>query len=199
MRGPHTSLDLGQAHMRTTSGEEYTEPFLTMAGIGRDALAVQKTGIIAKKRTGWAAYALTGMVEALRPAIGMDVQLDDCDPVKTSVLDGAGRQHPRSALGSARLSGSVGRRWHPRGAPSAAQAARSVAAGRGQGTHRTRSSGGRVALLERLEVARPAAPAIAGSGRRRRCGRRHRTRCQRPEALRQVQLPLSAHTNTGQS
>ncbi len=83
LRGPHTSLDLGQAHMRTTSGEEYTEPFLTMAGIGRDALAVQKTGIIAKKRTGWAAYALTGMVEALRPAIGMDVQLDDCDPVKT--------------------------------------------------------------------------------------------------------------------
>lgn len=80
LRGPHACLDLGRAHLRTTGGDEYCEPFLTMAGIGRDALTVQRTGMIAKKRTGWAAYAISGMMEALRPPIGMDVQLDDRPP-----------------------------------------------------------------------------------------------------------------------
>ncbi len=82
LRGPHARIDLGRADLRTTDGEQYREPFLTMAGIGRDALAVQKTGMIAKRSAGWAAYALSGMVEALRPSIGMEIQLDEQPPTR---------------------------------------------------------------------------------------------------------------------
>lgn len=116
LRGPHVEMDLGWARMRTTTrvatvqvpGEERSpqtgasgqvsseqlvceEPFATMCGIGRDALAVSRTGLISKKRAGWGAYALSGAVEALLPPIAMSVQIDDDPPTEVrcwSVLAG---------------------------------------------------------------------------------------------------------------
>lgn len=75
--GASAALDLGWAHGHTAAGDEFDEPFLTMAGIGRDAETVAHTEFAAKKRLGWFAYALAGAQQAVRPPIPMRVQLDD--------------------------------------------------------------------------------------------------------------------------
>lgn len=70
-------LDLGRAELQTTTGLVHSEPFCTMIGIGRDAQSVAATGLGAKKRWGWGAYALAGLQHALLPPLPMSVQLDD--------------------------------------------------------------------------------------------------------------------------
>lgn len=73
-------LDLGWAQLTDPDGKVAIEPFLTMAGIGRDARAVASTTLAAKYRLGALAYGLAGLGQALRPGLPMTVQLDDQPP-----------------------------------------------------------------------------------------------------------------------
>lgn len=77
LTGPSVELDVGWAHLVTASGAEHDEPFLTMAGIGRDARSVAGATHEAKMRLGWLAYAAAGLKEALLPALRMSVRVDD--------------------------------------------------------------------------------------------------------------------------
>ncbi len=80
LTGRSALLDLGLARLTTADGHELEEPFLTMAGIGRDAETVANTELGSKLRWGWGAYALAGLRQALRPALAMQVSYDDEPP-----------------------------------------------------------------------------------------------------------------------
>lgn len=97
LSGPSTELDLGWARLQTVDGRQLDEPFLTMAGIGRDAETVARTDLRAKVRIGAAAYALQGARQATRPALPMHVKVDDQPEraiVTWSVLAGLIRDAP---------------------------------------------------------------------------------------------------------
>ncbi len=97
LTGPSVQLDVGWASLHTASGQRYDEPFLTMAGIGRDAQTVARTRLASKVRIGAAAYALHGVRQAIRPPLPMKVQLDDDQPESVltwTVLAGLTRQAP---------------------------------------------------------------------------------------------------------
>lgn len=97
LTGPSVELDVGWANLQTASGQRFDEPFLTMAGIGRDAQTVARTRLSSKVRIGAAAYALHGVRQAIRPPLPMKVQLDDDQPESVltwTVLAGLTRQAP---------------------------------------------------------------------------------------------------------
>lgn len=77
LSGPTAVLDVGWARLVKADGQVLDEPFLTMAGIGRDAQAIASTDRTAKMRLGWAAYALQGLAHAAHPPLPMRVQMDD--------------------------------------------------------------------------------------------------------------------------
>jgi len=97
LSGPSTELDVGWARLQTVDGRQLDEPFLTMAGIGRDAETVARTDLKAKVRIGAAAYALQGVRQATRPALPMQIKVDDQPErsiVSWSVLAGLIREAP---------------------------------------------------------------------------------------------------------
>lgn len=74
-------VDLGWAKMISADQVELAdEPFLVMAGIGRDAEAVQSTRAFLKRRWGWGAYAESGVRHALAGPISMQVSYDEQEP-----------------------------------------------------------------------------------------------------------------------
>ncbi|MFB9619944.1 diacylglycerol kinase family protein [Brooklawnia cerclae] len=78
--GSVVRIDVGWASGESTHGPWGEEPFVTMAGIGRDARTVACTGLSDKRRLGWWAYGVSGLAEARRRALPMRVQIDDEEP-----------------------------------------------------------------------------------------------------------------------
>ncbi|SDB80017.1 Diacylglycerol kinase family enzyme [Raineyella antarctica] len=79
LAGRELVLDVGRARVRTTKDPTRWQgplTFLVMAGIGRDARAVEATGLRLKRALGWVAYLAAGIGEALRRPLPMLVDLD---------------------------------------------------------------------------------------------------------------------------
>lgn len=75
--GLDIDADLGQAVLVGSSASAEPEPFLVMAGMGRDAETVRDTSAFLKRRSGWTAYAESGVRHALAKALLLRVQYDD--------------------------------------------------------------------------------------------------------------------------
>lgn len=81
LAAPEVPVDISWAQLVTSGADHDTtaakEPFLAMAGIGRDAQTVASTRAFLKRRWGWGAYAESGIRHALAGALDMTVQYDD--------------------------------------------------------------------------------------------------------------------------
>lgn len=87
LAAPALPVDLGWAKLTTAEQNDdqdaarpsAQEPFMVMAGIGRDAQTVASTRAFLKRRWGWGAYAESGIRHALAGTLPMTVQFDDAN------------------------------------------------------------------------------------------------------------------------
>ena len=77
LSGPSTELDLGWARLQTVDGRQLDEPFLTMAGIGRDAKSIATIVDTDREDTETALLILNG---------GITVASDGIDPDTAALI-----------------------------------------------------------------------------------------------------------------
>ena len=80
--GPDISLDTGMVRLEFASGEQLTDRFLVVIGVGRDALSLDGVSDRVKKITGPGAYFASGIPQLARKPLPMTVAIDN-DPPET--------------------------------------------------------------------------------------------------------------------
>ncbi|MCL2316948.1 MAG: NAD(+)/NADH kinase [Actinomycetia bacterium] len=77
LAGPLAAADLGQVVCVRDGHPDAVQPMLVVAGLGRDAQAVDQVRHGLKRALGWVAYAEAGVHRVLARGVPMDLRLDD--------------------------------------------------------------------------------------------------------------------------
>jgi diacylglycerol kinase (ATP) len=74
--GPAARVDLGRVVLSRAGEREDERPFLVVAGVGHDALAVEGASLLVKRRLGWASYIAAGLGRLASPSFAVRGRFD---------------------------------------------------------------------------------------------------------------------------
>lgn len=84
VEGAEAAVDLGRVILTRGGGESEPErPFLVVAGVGNDALAVEAASLRDKRRLGWASYIAIGTRRLASPSFAVRGRFDGGEPELT--------------------------------------------------------------------------------------------------------------------